>query len=190
MKHNFLTLFGIVAAAAWFTLCDKYFHIDNHILVYHWPPLDLVFSGQSVWCFPIFACATAAFFFVTLPFGKAWNVPPNMSGMIANIAFCTLVYFGSGLTGNTHPMIYFWIVLSLWLIRICFLSGHRTTAVKACLVMGIVGCLWEGATSKLGYFDYAYTNLFNVPLWLFACYLHAGFLMLDLQGLREHVKNF
>jgi len=65
-------------------------------------------------------------------------------------------------------------------LRILCLRGHRTTAIKVCLIIGFFGCFWEGATSKLGYFDYYYTNFFNVPFWLFACYLHAGFLMLEM----------
>jgi len=109
--------------------------------------------------------------------------------MLANVLICTLVYYGSGLMGNTHPMPYFWVVLALWLVRLPLVRENRGTAILAGLVMGLFGCFWEGATSLLGYFDYRYRDIFHVPLWLFACYLHAGFLMLDLQGLREFVKG-
>jgi hypothetical protein len=187
--HKILTVIGIIGAAAWFTLCDKFFHIDNDILIYYWQPLNVFFQGQSVWTFPIFLCATTGFFFATRPFAKLWKDKPSYLVLAANGALCTLVYFGSGLTGNSHPMIYFWIVLAFWIVRIIFENEHRATAVKACIIMGFLGCFWEGATSKLGYFDYRYTNIFNVPLWLFACYLHAGFLMLDLQSLRESFKR-
>lgn len=187
--HHILTVIGIIGAAAWFTVCDKYFHIDNNILVYYWQPLNVLFHGQSVWTFPIFACATTSFFFATSPFSSSWKETPSYISIAANGAVCTLVYFGSGMAGNSHPMIYFWIVLAIWVARILFLSEHRSTAIKACLIMGFVGCFWEGATSKLGYFDYYYTNIFNVPLWLFACYLHAGFLMLDLQSFIASLKR-
>jgi hypothetical protein len=188
-KHQIITVIGIIGAAAWFTLCDKFFHIDNNILVYYWQPLNVLFHGQSVWTFPIFACATTSFFFATLPFANAWKKKPSYLVLTVNAAVCSLVYFGSGMAGNSYPMIYFWIVLAAWIARIIFLSEHRATAIKACLIMGFVGCFWEGATSKLGYFDYYYTNIFNVPLWLFACYLHAGFLMLELQSFREFFKR-
>lgn len=186
--NNILTVIGIIGAAAWFTVCDKVFHVNTGILVYYWQPLDIIFKGQSVWTFPIFCCATTGFFIATLPFRKQWKENPGYVSMAVNGAVCTLVYFGSGLTGNTHPMIYFWIVLAFWVVRILFLREHQAAAVKACLIMGFVGCFWEGALSKLGYFDYYYTDIFNIPLWLFACYLHAGFLMLDLQSFREFFK--
>lgn len=184
-KHQILTVIGIIASAAWFTICDKFFHIDNNILVYYWQPLDIIFKGQSVWTFPIFACATTCFFLATLPFANAWRDNPSYVVLTVNAIVCTLIYFGSGIMGNSHPMIYFWIVLVAWIVRIIFISENRAMAIKACLIMGLLGCFWEGATSKLGYFDYYYTNIFNVPLWLFACYLHAGFLMLELQSFRE-----
>lgn len=187
--HNILTVAGIIAAAAWFTLCDKFFHIDNNILVYYWQPMGVIFKGQPVWTFPIFACATTGFYFATRPFATAWKENPSYFVLAVNTIVCTLVYFASGITGNSHPMIYFWIVLAFWIVRIIFESERRATAIKACLVMGFLGCFWEGATSKLGYFDYYYTNIFNVPLWLFACYLHAGFLMLDLHSFREYFKR-
>ena len=185
-KHQILTVIGIIGAAAWFTICDKFFHIDNNILVYYWQPLNVIFQGQSVWTFPIFVCATTSFYFATRPFANTWRMNPSYFVLAVNALVCTLVYFGSGIMGNSHPMIYFWIVLAAWIARIIFISEHRATAIKACLIMGFVGCFWEGAASKLGYFDYYYTNIFNVPLWLFACYLHAGFLMLELQVFREY----
>jgi len=188
-SYNILTIAGILAAAAWFTLCDKFFHINNDILVYYWGPLDVIFKGQSVWTFPIFACATTGFFLIPLPFAESSPAVPNITGMTVNVLICTLAYFGSGLFGNTHPLIYCGVVLALWVIRIPFVRAHRATAIQAGLLMGLFGCFWEGATSQLGYFAYRYTDIFNVPLWLFACYLHAGFLMLDLQGLREFVKK-
>ena len=187
--HNILTVAGIIAAAGWFTLCDKFFHIDNNILLYYWQPLHVLFQGQSVWTFPIFLCATTGFYFATRPFATAWKENPSYFVLAVNAIVCTLVYFASGIMGNSHPMIYFLIVLAIWAVRILITHEHRHTAIKACLVMGFLGCFWEGATSRLGYFDYYYTNIFNVPLWLFACYLHAGFLMLDLHSFREYFKR-
>lgn len=187
--HNILAIGGIIGAAAWFTICDKFFHIDNNILTYYAKPLNVIFKGQSVWTFPIFLCATAGFYFATRPFAASWKRNPSYLVLTINIAVCTLAYFGSGVMGNSHPMIYFWIVLAAWMARILFTREHRTTAIKAGLVLGVLGCFWEGATSKLGYFDYHYTNIFNVPLWLFAAYLHAGFLMLELQGLKESFRR-
>lgn len=188
-RHNILTGLGIIGAAAWFTLCDKFFHIDNDILIYYWQPLNILFQGQSIWTFPIFLCATTGFFFATRPFANAWRDNPSYVVLAVNALVCTLVYFGSGIMGNSHPMIYFWIVLTIWVARILFTHKNRNTAIKACLVMGFLGCFWEGATSKFGYFNYYYTNIFNVPLWLFASYLHAGFLMLELQSFRELFKR-
>ncbi|HNY51513.1 MAG TPA: DUF2878 family protein [Smithella sp.] len=187
--HDIFTVTGIIGAAVWFTLCDKFFHIDHNILVYHWQPLNVLFQGQSAWTFPIFLCATTGFFFATRPFANAWRDNPSYIILAANALVCTLAYFGSGMMGNAHPVIYFWIVLAIWVARILFTHENRNTAIKACLIMGFLGCFWEGATSKLGYFDYHYTNIFNIPLWLFACYLHAGFLMLDLQSFRELFKR-
>lgn len=187
--HQILTVLGILGSAAWFTLCDKFFHINTGILLYYWQPLDIIFKGQSVWTFPIFACAATGFYFATRPFAASWKDSPSYFALIANGAICTLVYFGSGIMGNSHPMIYFLIVLAIWVVRILFTHENRNTAIKACLVMGFLGCFWEGTLSKLGYFDYYYTNIFNVPLWLFACYLHAGFLMLDLQVFRKYFKS-
>ncbi|MEW6078220.1 MAG: hypothetical protein AB1724_10435 [Thermodesulfobacteriota bacterium] len=184
-RHNMLTAGGIIGAAAWFTLCDKFFHIDNNILIYYARPLDVIFKGQSLWTFPIFFCATAGFFLATRPLAASWKQNPGYLALAINIIVCTLAYYGSGVMGNSHPMVYFWIVLAVWTGRILFEREHRATAIKAGLLMGFLGCFWEGATSKLGYFDYHYTDIFNVPLWLFAAYLHAGFLMLELQSLRE-----
>ncbi len=146
--HNILTAIGVIGAAAWFTLCDKFFHIDNDILIYYWQPLSLLFQGQSVWTFPIFLCATTGFYFATRPFATAWKENPSYLVTVINIAVCTLVYFGSGMVGNAHPMIYFWIVLVFWIVRIIFESEHRATAVKACLLMGFLGCFWEGAMKR------------------------------------------
>jgi len=42
--HHILTVIGIIGAAAWFTVCDKFFHIDNNILVYYWQPLNVLLN--------------------------------------------------------------------------------------------------------------------------------------------------
>jgi len=86
-KHQILTAIGIIASAAWFTICDKFFHIDNNILVYYWQPLDIIFKGQSVWTFPIFACATTCFFLATLPFANAWRDNPSYVVLTVNALF-------------------------------------------------------------------------------------------------------
>jgi hypothetical protein len=184
--HQIISIIGIIAAAAWFTICDHFFHVKNNILIYHWMPL---YDNQSVWAFPIFLCVTTTFFFVTRQFSSSWKVTPSLPVIIANVAFLTLGYLASGIAGISHPMTFFWIVLALWGVRILLVREHRATAIKACLMLGIIGPAWEGATSQLGYFNYHYVNIFNVPLWLFALYLHAGFLMLELHSFRELLKR-
>lgn len=178
----YLALLGALVA----TLCDAN-HVYTQTLSYPAP----MFAGQAGWVFPMFFLV-----FLVMGVTSVWLVKrcqPVMSvvvsqtngsahAMVETLLAFVLVYLLSGF-GNESPYLLALIFYGTFFIRLV-VTYDRSWALVLALMLGIGGMLGEGLLSILGEVTYSHVDVFGVPYWLGALYMHGAL------ALRECVRFF
>lgn len=168
-----------IAVGLLLTLCDRYSHVQFGAVSYP----DAVFNRQAWWVWPNFIGAALGMYFgAKLLFGRRLQRPAAAT-FLGNLVLFIAVYFITGIfSGTPGPLLAGLLVA--WAVRIA-LCRERTMLVIWSLVLALIGCLIEGASSAAGMFHYARPEIFHVPYWLAALYMHGSFVVLDLVGTIE-----
>jgi len=168
------------------TLCDG-IHVHTKTLSYTKPFL----FGQAWWVFPLFVLT---FFFMGTAYlfisdRRGANIPVQQSTsagsareLAETIITFGLVYMFSGF-GNYQPVLLSVIFYGAFAIR-CFFSYERSWLLILSVSMAIGGMYAEGMLSYAGQVNYRHTDVFRVPFWLGAVYMHGAF------ALREGMRYF
>lgn len=154
---------------------DHFYHVKTNTLIYHWTPL---IDGQSVWVWPIFIVGAAVMLGVAYLF-SAKRTDPTKFDIISGFVIGHAIYLSSGLFGNANPVLFPFICIAFWLIRLSF-AQQKSQVVIFSLLAASIGPLVEGLFSWFGLYDYRLQEFARVPWWLFAAYLHFGQPLLDL----------
>ena len=178
----YLALVGAVVA----TLCDAN-HVYTQTLSYPVP----VFAGQAWWVFPGFFLA-----FLGMGVASAWladqcrsvmSVTTSQSegdihAMVESFLFFVMVYLLSGF-GNESPRLLALIFYGTFLLRLA-VTYERGWALMLALLLGVGGMAAEGLLSLAGQVTYRHVDVFGVPFWLGALYMHGAL------ALRESLRLF
>lgn len=167
-----LALLGAIAA----TLCDAN-HVYTGTLSYPAPFL----AGQAWWVF-------LGFFLVFLVMGTtgAWlaarcrsvlrvaesESAGSLRAMVESLVLFVMVYLASGF-GNESPRLLALIFYGTFLLRLVA-TYERGWAMLLALLLGVGGMLAEGLLSLAGQVAYRHVDVFGVPFWLGALYMHGA----------------
>ena len=169
-------MLGVVAGGALgLTLCDLLFHTLTDTLSHEEPG----WFGQAWWVPLVFAAGTLWFYVSAWPFAR--RLPPPGPGAVAKAAVWFVAAYAATGAFHEHPDALAVGLLALWLARLALAARPGIVAVYAVL-LATTGCLAEGAIAATGVFEYGHEDVVNVPLWLFALYLHGAQLALALAG--------
>lgn len=162
-------------------------HVHTQTLSY---PRPFLF-GQAAFVFPGFfgAFATMAFVYATL----ATRLPPSIprafstspagsSELIESLTSFALAYILSGY-GNREPLHLALILYATAALRLAVAPDRAFMAIIA-LLLAVAGTLTEGAMTAFGLVRYREPEIFGVPFWLGALYMHGAF------SLREAMRFF
>jgi hypothetical protein len=179
--YIFALLGGLVA-----TICDG-IHVHTRTLAYNKPFL----FGQAWWVFPLFVLT-----FLFMGFAYLYicdhltpNIPRQKSVSMGNsrefietVTVFSLIYLLSGF-GNFEPILLSVIFYGIFAVR-WFFSYDRSWLLILSVSMAIGGMFAEGVISSAGMVTYRHVDVFYVPLWLGALYMHGAF------ALREGMRYF
>lgn len=178
----YLALVGALVA----TVCDAN-HVYTQTLSYPAP----VFAGQAWWVFPGFFLA-----FIVMGVTSVWLAnlcQPVMSvaasrsagdvhAMVESFIAFVMVYLLSGF-GNESPYLLALIFYGTFLLRLAA-TYERSWALLLALMLGAGGMVAEGLLSLSGQVAYRHVDVFGVPYWLGALYMHGAL------ALRESLRLF
>ncbi|MFZ5564578.1 MAG: hypothetical protein ACOZBW_11040 [Thermodesulfobacteriota bacterium] len=178
-----LALLGAVTA----TFCDA-IHVHTQTLAYPEPWL----FGQALWVLPGFFIA-----FMTMAVGYLWITPllpgaisrrqstlPDAFGpCVETMVSFALVYLLSGF-GNREPALLSAVFYGAFALRLAFTYEKAFLLILA-LILAVAGMFAEGFLSALGLVSYRQPEVYHVPFWLGALYLHGAFAL--RQGMRYFV---
>jgi len=165
----------VVGGALGLTLCDLFFHTLTDALSHDEPG----WFGQAWWVPLVFAAGTLWFYVSAWPFAR--RLPPPEPGSLPRaVAWFVGAYAATG-AFHEHPEALAAVLVAVWLGRLAFAARPGIVAAYAVL-LATTGCLGEGAIAATGVFEYGHEDVVNVPLWLFALYLHGAQLALTLAG--------
>lgn len=178
----YLALVGALVA----TVCDAN-HVYTQTLSYPAP----VFAGQAWWVFPGFFLA-----FIVMGVTSVWLASlcqPVMSvaasqstgdvhAMVESFVAFVMVYLLSGF-GNESPYLLALIFYGTFLLRLAA-TYERSWALLLALMLGAGGMVAEGLLSLSGQVAYRHVDVFGVPYWLGALYMHGAL------ALRESLRLF
>ncbi|ABW67015.1 DUF2878 family protein [Desulfosudis oleivorans] len=181
---NMLPLALLAASLA--TFCDA-IHVHTHTLAYPDPWL----FGQAFWVLPGFFVT-----FMTMSVGYFWMapalpkaLPTGKSTSAGAIGPCVealisfgMVYLLSGF-GNREPVLLSAIFYGVFALRLTFTYEKGFLLVLA-LILAVAGMFAEGLISAMGQVNYREPEIFHVPFWLGALYMHGAF------ALREGMRCF
>jgi len=162
-----------LSLAVLLTLCDGLAHVAFGVLSYTEPtamsllprqPTLQVFAGFLL----LSILLTAA---LRLLFGSYPSV--GLATALLLIASFVLSYFASGLLGN-WPGVLFVGFLVLWAAQLRWFRQRLPLVVGFCVVLALLGPVVEGVYSATGFFGYADSTVFGVPVWLGTLYLNGG----------------
>lgn len=177
-----LALVGAVVA----TLCDAN-HVYTMTLSYPTPML----AGQAWWVFPGFFLA-----FLVMGTVAAWlaersrpvlsvRVSQSAGGIqaiVESFVLFVMVYLLSGF-GNESPRLLALIFYGTFALRLA-VTYERGWALLLALLLGVGGMAAEGLLSLAGQVTYRHVDVFGVPFWLGALYMHGAL------ALRESLRFF
>lgn len=177
-----LALAGATAA----TLFDAV-HVHTQTLSY---PKPFLF-GQAAFVFPGFVGAFLAMAFAygalvrwlppSIP--RAFSTSPTSgSGFIEALTTFSLAYALSGY-GNREPLQLALILYATAALRLA-LAPDRLFMTLMALILAVAGMLAEGTMSLFGLVRYREPEIYGVPFWLGALYMHGAF------ALREAMRFF
>ena len=166
-----LVLFFVSAVLG--TLGDQ-IHVQFGVLSYPHPFAYLF--GQAIWVPPLFGFAGLALVLGNRAFLKPYSlggtVPPATLGEVfASFILFVAAYFSTGLF-QSHPRLLALALTLFWLFRI----ARRPTRDKIAtgLASALGGSLFEALLSSTGAFQYRNPDLWLIPIWLPALYLHVS----------------
>jgi len=175
-------LAGLGGIAA--TLCDAN-HVATGTLRYPHP----VLFGQAWWVAPGFFVAFlgmgAAYVIAAprMPAGLSTQqsrAPGSAAALAETLTTFVLVYLSSGF-GNESPALLSLVFYGLFGLRWVF-SYERGWLLAVAVALAIGGMTTEGTLGALELVAYRHADVFHVPLWLGAVYMHGAF------ALREGVR--
>ncbi|NHB57724.1 hypothetical protein G9F32_06710 [Acinetobacter sp. 194] len=170
-------IFMAILAAIIATICDA-IHVYTQTLSYPNP----WYFGQACWVLPGFFIA---FMFMGICYAflasklhtvihlKASTSFGSQIELIECLTTFALVYILSGF-GNFDPTVLCIILYSTFLIRWLF-SYDRMWLLILAILLAIGGMFAEGLLADFGQVKYRHSDIFNVPYWLGAVYMHGAF---------------
>jgi len=165
------TIGAVLGGILVYCLADHFYHVKTGVLIYHWQPLV---DGQSIWVWPIFILAAFFMVLIAYPFTNGCSAP-SLKSIIFNFLWTHVIYFSSGIFGNAYLTGFTIVMIILWLFRLTFIHEYRIRIIILSITLSLITGSLEGLFSYFGLFDYQVQQVFRVPFWLFAAYLHAGF---------------
>lgn len=177
-----LALLGAILA----TFCDA-MHVHTATLTYPDPWL----FNQAVWVLPGFfvafmSMAVAYLWLIRLlPAGLPHEMsvsPGDVRSVVETMTTFALVYLLSGF-GSREPALLAAVFYIAFVIRLAF-TYEKSFLLLTALVLAPAGMFAEGALAALGLVHYRLPEIFNVPWWLGALYMHGAF------ALREAMRFF
>lgn len=157
-------LAGAVGGAA----CDQ-IHVQAGVLSYPHPWL----ADQGWWVAPQFGVAVCLMLLAATPFPTAADDRRSeTSSMVAAAAWFLGAYAASAAFGH-HQVALATAYVVTWIVRMVWAADRRPVATW-CVLLAIVGTVYEGTLAGTGAFAYAHARLYNVPLWLPGIYLHGA----------------
>jgi len=186
-KNLYVTMLPLaVLAAVLATFCDA-IHVHTHTLSYPDPWL----FGQAFWVLPGFFVA-----FLSMAVGYFWltpalpgALPTDKSTSAGAIGPCVealitfgMVYLLSGF-GNREPVLLSFVFYGAFALRLAVTYEKGFLLVLA-LILAVAGMFAEGLISAMGQVSYREPEIFHVPFWLGALYMHGAF------ALREGMRCF
>ncbi len=179
-------LYLAVAGALLATLCDAN-HVHTLTLSYPAP----TYAGQAWWVFPGFFLAFAAMGVAYVALARlcrpvmpvaASQSPGGAHAMVESLVAFVLVYLLSGF-GNESPYLLALIFFGTFVLRLA-VTYERGWALLLALILAVGGMFAEGLLSLLGLVAYRHVDVFGVPYWLGALYMHGAL------ALRESARFF
>ncbi|MDI1301184.1 MAG: hypothetical protein PSX71_04715 [bacterium] len=180
--YLYLAVVGALVA----TLCDAN-HVYTQTLSYPAP----VYAGQAWWVFPGFFMAFSVMGISYTGLAKQLqSMMPvassqsagSVHAMVESFVAFVLVYLLSGF-GNESPALLALIFYGTFILRLA-VSYERGWALLLALLLGAGGMFAEGLLSFFGQVSYRHVDVFGVPFWLGALYMHGAL------ALRESVRFF
>jgi hypothetical protein len=177
-----LALLGAVLA----TFCDA-IHAHTGTLVYPDPWL----FNQAFWVFPLFfltfmTMAVSYFFIVKwLPSAIAHDqsmAPGAFAACVETMTSFGLVYLLSGF-GSREPALLSAIFYGAFFLRLS-VTYEKGFLLLLALILAVAGMIAEGSLAVFNLVHYRQPEIFNVPFWLGALYMHGAF------ALRESMRFF
>lgn len=177
-----LALAGAVVA----TVCDA-----NHVLTGALSYPNPTIGGQPWWVFPGFTLAflTMGVSYLAMAHYSAQQVDVGQStshgsttAFVEALILFAMVYIASGF-GNHYPVVLSLLFYGTFLIRLA-VTYEKGFLLLVAIVLAIGGMFAEGTMSKLGLVYYREPEIYAVPWWLGAVYMHGGF------ALREGMRFF
>ena len=153
------------------TLCDQ-LHIHAGVLAY--PSSDVRIGDQSWWVAPQFLAAAllilaaAAIVVRIRPRPGSWTTVTRAGVWFVGIYAATAMF-------EHHPRVLAIVVTLLWIDRV-ILRTDRWQLIGFSIALALTGTLYEGTLAGSGAFAYRHPDVFHVPMWLPALYLHGAVL--------------
>ena len=165
------------------TLGDQ-IHVQFGVLSYPHPAPWLY--GQASWVPLLFGCAGLALVLGNRTFIRPSLhpdirtgdvLPATLGEVLGSFVLFVAAYFSTGLFQD-HPRLLALGLTAIWLLRI----APRPTRDKLLggLASAVGGTLFEAALSSTGAFRYRSPDLWLVPIWLPALYLHVSLATRDI----------
>ena len=179
-------LYLAVTGALVATLCDAN-HVYTQTLSYPAP----ICTGQAWWVFPGFFLAFTVMSVLYVELARlCQSVTPSTASQSAGSAYAmvesfvafVLVYLLSGF-GNESPNLLVLIFYGTFILRLA-VTYERGWALLLAVLLGVGGMFGEGLLSLFGQVTYRHVDVFGVPYWLGALYMHGAL------ALRESVRFF
>jgi hypothetical protein len=156
------TLAGAICVAL------DHLHVTEGVLFYAHP----VIWGQAWWVFPLFFGATLAIFGgLRLVHPKPLDNDPPMRAAAGDFIALVTAYAFTAFAASL-PNVVLFVLLGTWVARA--VRGMPGRHIVFCVLCALIGSAFEATLSGTGAFTYYHPDLFGVPRWLPALYLHAA----------------
>ena len=164
------------------TTCD-WIHVFTGTLTY----TDPFLFGQSWFVFPGF---TLAFLLMMVVYNKMFSLVPdtfiktksmshgNLNDTVESFTIFVLIYMMSGF-GSEFPMLLNIIFYGSFLIRL-MTTYERPFIITFAIVLAIGGIMGEGLLVVANLVEYSHPEIFHVPIWLGAVYMHGALALREL----------
>ncbi len=159
--------FVFLLAAVAGTLLDQ-IHVRSGVLWYAHP----VLFGQAFWVPLVFGTGGLLLVNSHAIFVALAGEGPAAPGPLAAQALLFVgAYLMTGVAGD-QPLLVLGVLVTAWAMRVAVAPSRELVLAGIAFALG--GPLFEAALSATGGFSYDRPDLFGVPCWLPALYLHAS----------------